>query len=327
MRCAVFGGVVSTRVLVEALARHGFSDVRVWGYEPNDPSLVSGWTDLKPVSQSASFEYAGFQRVSKCEEALREFAPDVVFVVGLSQLVPASMLSVARVANVGFHPTRLPKGRGRAPVAWLILEHVDGAATFFELREGADDGAIYAQVPFDVTENDDAATVYEKALRAEAGALDQWLPMLKDGAVRANEQDHTQASWFGRRDPKDGLVNWAYKRQEILRLVRATAPPHPGAFSYCGDVTIRILSAIAENRDERGVIGRILSTFADGSFDVQTGDRLVRVLSWSADSDWVPRVGMKLGYDVETEIIDLRERVRSLEETVARFCRLQNLSK
>jgi methionyl-tRNA formyltransferase len=327
MRCAVFGGVVSTRVLVEGLARHGFSDVRVWGYEPDDASRVSGWTDLKPPSQAAFYQYAGFRRVIECEEALREFAPDVVFVVGWSQLVPASMLSVARVANVGFHPTRLPKGRGRAPIAWLILEHIEGAATFFELREDADDGPIFVQVPFDVADNDDAAAVYEKVLRAESAALDEWLPTLKGGEILAKEQDHAQASWFGRRDPKDGLVNWASNRQEILRLVRATAPPHPGAFSYCGDVTIRILSAVAENRDERGVIGRILSTFADGSFDVQTGDRLIRVLSWRADSDWLPRVGMKLGYNVETEIVDLRERVRSLEETVSRLCWLQNLSK
>lgn len=314
MRCAVFGGVLSTKVLIEGLVRHGFTDVHVWGYEPEDSTRVSGWVDLRRASLAAGYQYSAFRRVSDCERALSILGPDLVFVVGLSQLFPESMLSLAKVANVGFHPTALPKGRGRAPIAWLILEQVNGAATFFALREGADDGPIFVQIPFEVAPHDDAAAVYQKVLIAEAAALDQWLPVLKTGDFRATEQDHSNASWLGRRDPSDGLVNWSSNRQHIIRLVRATAPPHPGAFSYCGDIRINILSVVEENRDEKGVVGRILAIYADSSFDVQAGDGLIHVASWASDSGWLPRVGMKLGYDCETEVHELRKQVRLLEE-------------
>ena len=55
-----------------------------------------------------------------------------------------SMLSIANKVNIGFHPTALPRGRGRAALAWLILKRENGAATFFELRDGVDDHVAHA---------------------------------------------------------------------------------------------------------------------------------------------------------------------------------------
>lgn len=319
MKCAVLGGIVSTKVLIEKLARHGFSEVRVWGYEPADASNVSGWVDLSQPSAEAGFLFTGFRRITECEGALRVFGPDVVFVVGLSQIVPAAMLSIAKLANVGFHPTPLPRGRGRAPVAWLILEQMNGAATFFALRDGVDDGPIYAQVPFSVTEDDDAGTIYRKVLDAEAAALDEWLPRMKAGDLTVVEQDHDRATWFGRRGPEDGLVDWSAPRHDILRLIRASASPHPGAYSFSGDVRVVIEAAILENKKEKGVIGRILSIDENFTFVIQAGDGLVRVTTWRADRDWQPRVGLKLGYDVEAEIFALRNKIRSLQDEVLRL--------
>ncbi len=317
MRCAVLGGVVSTSVLIDGLARHGFKDVRVWGYEPRDSAIVSGWTDLRVSSGEAGFQYEGFRKVAECAEGLRWFEPDVLFVVGLSQLVPSSILSIAKRANVGFHPTQLPKGRGRAPVAWLILEQMAGAATFFSLREGVDDGPIFVQIPFQLDSDDDAESVYRKVLDAEAEALDRWLPRLKSGDLYAVEQEHAEASWFGRRAPEDGFVDWARPRSEILRLIRASAPPHPGAYCFSGDARIVLLAARLQERREQGVTGRVLATHADGSFDVQAADGLMRVTKWATESQWEPRVGIRLAYYTEAEVFQLKSRVSILEEKIS----------
>jgi methionyl-tRNA formyltransferase len=231
------------------------------------------------------------------------------------------MLSIAKLANVGFHPTPLPRGRGRAPVAWLILEQMDGAATFFAVRDGVDDGPIYVQIPFSVGNDDDAAAVYQKVLEAEAAALDEWLPKLKAGHLRAAEQDNDAATWFGRRGPEDGLVDWSAPRYDILRLIRASAPPHPGAYSFSGDVRVEIQAAIIEDRMEKGVLGRILSIEKDLSFVIQAGDGLIRVTTWNTETDWQPRVGLKLGYHLEAEVYALRGRMRALEATVVELQR------
>ena len=112
------------------------------------------------IANESGYAYQPFRKVIECAESLREFAPDLVFAVGLSQIIPESMLRIPAKGFVGFHPTKLPLGRGRAPLAWLILDQNDGAASFFIMQEGVDDGQS-AQVPFSVEVSDDASSVEE----------------------------------------------------------------------------------------------------------------------------------------------------------------------
>lgn len=317
MRIAIVGGVSSTSVLLETVLRHGFKDVKVWGYEPNDKSRVSGWSNLRRESSDVNVNFEAFRKVSECEPTLMAFQPDVLFVVGLSQIVPASMLNIASRVNVGFHPTPLPKGRGRAALAWLILTGMNGAATFFELRYGVDDGPIFVQESFSIEGDDDVGDVETKLLAAEKRALDRWLPRLSLGDFSAIDQDHLIASWFGRRTPEDGWIDWSAPRDTLMRLIRASAPPHPGAYTYFGDTKVDIFRAKISDRDEIGVPGRILRVDGNHSFEVQAGDALISVIEWRADRDWTPRVGQRLGFYVENEIHALRARVANLEATIA----------
>jgi len=316
VRVAVIGGVKSTAVLVEKLAAHGFGEVHVWGYSPPNTDLVSGWVDLAGVASGHGYGFSRFRKVVDCDPELRAFGPDVLFAVGLSQMVPRAFLQLPRLGGVGFHPTVLPRGRGRAAIAWMVSNQEDGAATFFGMRGGVDDGPIYAQVGFSVTEADDASTVEGKLLQAEAVALDRWLPSLRDGKWVATEQDHTHATWYGRRAPADGRVDWRLPREEILRIVRSSTRPHPGAFAQVGDTVLRIWRATSDETPFEGVAGRILDVYPSGEFLVQTGRGLIRVTEWSADGDWQPRAGLRLGLDVEAEVAKLRARCDDLEARI-----------
>ena len=317
MRCAVIGGVSSTEVLLRARARRGGGAVAVGGATPWDRAAVAGWRDVRTRAGACGFESGAFRKVGGGGDDLVAFAPDVLFGVGLSQSVPADMLSIAKTVNVGFHPTALPHGRGRAAIAWLILHRQDGAATFFELRGGVDDGPVFVQERFAVDEGDDAACVLDKLLRAEARALDDWLPRLAAGDVSATEQDHARATWLGRRAPEDGEIDWSAPRGDVLRLIRASAPPHPGAFTFHEDTRITILRAALTDRPETGVTGRILAVRANGAFDIQASDGLLEIEAWHAPAGWSPRVGMLLGYATDSEIFRLRNRVGTLERRLA----------
>lgn len=313
MRVAVIGGVSSTELLIVKLREHGFSDLRVWGYVPADATNVSGWVDLETRCAELGVDYSGFRKVAECEPGLREFAPDVVFAVGLSQILQPSLLGIAARENIGFHPTALPRGRGRGALAWIVLEGAPGAATFFGIREGVDDGPIYVQRTFAVSDADDARSVESKMLQAEADALDAWLPILAAGRLEGKEQDQSAATWYGRRTPDDGWVDWSRPRRDIMKLIRASTRPHPGARSVCGDSIITIWAAEADDRPIHGVVGRILDV-QGRSFSVQAGDGLVRIEDWDCAEPWQPKVGALLGYHSEAEILRLRERCAALEQ-------------
>lgn len=312
MRIAVVGGVHSTEVLLRSLVRHGFTDVAVWGYVPSDGTHVSGWSDLARVAAELKTPAHTFRKVATCETELREYEPDVLFVVGLSQIIPSGMLQIARQLNVGFHPTALPEGRGRAAIAWLVLRATPGAATFFELAEGVDDGPILVQEPFAVDANDDARAIEGKVLAAEERALDVWLPKLQNGDVEKRQQDHSKATWLGRRAPEDGWVDWSRSADSVLGVIRAAAPPNPGAYTFCGDVRIAILAARPSEQRITGVVGRIVSMSDDGSFGVQCADSVLEVIGYRSDAGWEPRVGQRLGYYVEAEVYSLKREVASL---------------
>lgn len=316
MKIAVLGGVASTELLLHKLKEHCFDEVHVWGFSPPDTRTVSGWRELGEVCVTYRYEYAPFFRVSECQEALRDFEPDVLFAVGLSQILPDDMLALAKRTNVGFHPTRLPEGRGRAAIAWLILDQAHGAATFFELRGGVDDGPVFVQQPFVVTPEDDASSVEAKVLEAEAKALDQWLPDLAKGTLRAAEQEHDRATWYGRRTPQDGWIDWSATSDDVLRLVRASTAPHPGARTVQGETMVTVWRARSDDLKIRGVVGRIVSLDSDDKFTVQTGTGLVRVEDWASDGDWKPRVGVRFGYYSDFEVLKLRRSLASLEERV-----------
>lgn len=325
MKIAVIGGVNSTRVLVEKLFEHGFRDVHVWGYSPENASMVSGWVDLEAFCQKYGYGYSRFVKLVDCEKALSGYTPDVIFAVGLSQIIPKRIISIPEVDCIGFHPTALPKGRGRAAIAWLVLEQVDGAASFFSIREGVDDGPLLTQQVFSVDESDDAESVELKILAAESKALDNMLPALAEMNITSVEQDHSLATWYGRRSPEDGWVDWSQPNNTLVRLIKASTIPHPGAYTYYQDHTITILSAEPVDIAHKGVVGRILKVTPDENFVVQCGSGLIKVLSWKVDAanSWVPRVGQRLGYYAEAEIhgllkrnADLEGRVLALEETL-----------
>ena len=287
MKIALIGGVRSTQVVLAKLIEFGFKDVFVYGYKPSNVELVSSWVDLQQAARHAGFSFLSFRKVTECSCSLKHFSPDLVFAVGLSQLIPRDMLDIPPLGFIGFHPTHLPLGRGKTPLAWLILEQMNGAATFFLIQEGVDDGPILSQVPYSVNDVDDATSVEEKMLTAECQALDVLLPNLLSDSLNPTNQDDRLSTYYGKRSPLDGWIDWSSDTQTILRLIKATTSPHPGAYTFERDNKIKILRAkLFDPCYIKGVVGRILDFSNDQGISVQCGNGVISITEWSAPAGW-----------------------------------------
>jgi methionyl-tRNA formyltransferase len=259
--------------------------------------------------------YRSYVKINAPEivEQVRAWAPDLMFVVGLSQLVHDDIMSIPPMGSIGFHPTRLPEGRGRAPVAWLTWDAKPGAATFFVLEKEADAGAIFVQEPYDVPHAAYSDEVIAAVRAAIDRALDRWLPRLLAGEWNPVPQDEAMASFWGKRAAEDGWIDWMRPAEEIARLVRTASEPYPGAYTYLRGKKLLIWRASVSELPFRGVPGRVLHTDTAG-FLVQTGDGLLRVEKHELLGEGRVAVGQRLGFVVEDEIARLRERVTALEE-------------
>lgn len=321
-RIVLAGSVGSSRLTLQTLLRHRANVVGVLELQPDDPSTISGFAQLHDVAAEAGVPCVGFQNINEPEivAQVREWRPDLLFAVGLSQLVKAELLAVPKLACIGFHPTWLPRGRGRAPVAWLVLDATSGAATFFVMDEGTDSGPILEQEPFDVQPTDDAEQVTVSLEKALVRALDRWLPRLLAGEWNPQPQDEMWATYHGKRAPEDGWIDWNKPAREIEALIRAAGRPHPGAFTFLKDRKLLVWRAELDTTTPfRGVIGRVLLTDSQRGSLVQTGDGLLWLseVAWSdGDLSKPPRlaVGQRLGYVVENEISQLKARIAELEK-------------
>ncbi len=309
MKVGVIGAVGTTLLTLEELVLNGFEVVGVLGHEPINPSGVSGLKNLKIFSEENNIDYLGYQKINNPMflEWMRERKPEIIFAVGFSQLLGMEWLTLSPKGCIGFHPTLLPYGRGRAPIAWQILEGVNGAATFFQMGEGADDGAIHVQKTYTLSPDDDAETLVPKLQMAIRDGLKEWLPKLKSGYWNPIEQDHSKATYFGKREPADGLINWANSAEFIDRLVKASCRPHPGAFTFCGSKIIKIWkSKVVKDAKIKGVVGRILE-FQGKDFLVQCGVNHLLVTEYSYIGEKKLREGTSFELNFNGSLEDLNK--------------------
>jgi UDP-4-amino-4-deoxy-L-arabinose formyltransferase/UDP-glucuronic acid dehydrogenase (UDP-4-keto-hexauronic acid decarboxylating) len=169
-------------------------------------------------------------------ERNRALAPDVLFSFYYRHLIGTAILTIPPASCLNLHGSLLPKYRGRAPINWVLVQgEAETGVTLHYMTPRADAGDIVCQrrVPID---NDDTALLLNEKLVAEAGILlDEVLPRIRDGSAPRVPQDATQATYFGRRRPADGAIDWRKPATAVRNLVRAVTQPYPGAFSYLGD--------------------------------------------------------------------------------------------
>jgi methionyl-tRNA formyltransferase len=163
---------------------------------------------------------------------ISELQPDFIFSFYYRSMLGAPLLRIARRGALNMHGSMLPKYRGRAPVNWAILRgERETGATLHYMVERADAGEIVDQLAVPILRDDDAREVFAKVTVAAETVLARSLPGLIAGTAPRKIQPIESGQYFGRRRPEDGRIDWAWPAEQIHNLVRAVAPPFPGAFA------------------------------------------------------------------------------------------------
>lgn len=171
-----------------------------------------------------------------------KIAPHFLFSFYYRKMLPAALLQCARVGAYNMHGSLLPRYRGRAPVNWAVLRgERETGATLHEMVEKPDAGRIVDQEAVPIGENDTAGEVFARVTDAAEVVLRRALPRLLDGTAEPREQDLSQGGYFGARRPEDGRIDWTWTARSVHDLVRAVAPPYPGAFTTWDGKPARIL--------------------------------------------------------------------------------------
>jgi methionyl-tRNA formyltransferase len=182
----------------------------------------------------------------------RAAQPDFVFSFYYRYMLGAPWLALPRLGALNMHGSLLPKYRGRAPVHWAIIhgETATGASLHY-MVEKPDAGALVDQESVDILPNDKALEVSEKVAGAAELVLRRSLPKLIAGTAEARPLNLKQGSYFGRRRPEDGRINWRLPAVAVHDLVRAVAPPFPGAFAEVNGAKVAFLETRLDEQPAR----------------------------------------------------------------------------
>ncbi|MBI3095949.1 MAG: formyltransferase [Rhodocyclales bacterium] len=238
--------------VAELAARH---DIPVIAPEdPNDPALVAELASLQP-----DFLFSFYYRL----------------------MLKAPLLALPKHGAYNMHGSLLPRYRGRVPVNWAIIhgERQTGA-TLHQMVEKPDAGGIVAQQAVPILPDDTAFEVFNKVTLAAEMALDGVIPDLLAGRAVARAQDLAAGSYFGGRRAEDGRIDWTQAATAVHNLIRAVAPPYPGAFSDTAQGRLKVLRSLHPSGEIGPHGGRPTLFLRNGHLYAECGDgRLLRLLA------------------------------------------------
>jgi methionyl-tRNA formyltransferase len=178
-------------------------------------------------------------------ERVRAAEPDFLFSFYYRSMLGPEILAIPGHAALNMHGSLLPKYRGRVPVNWAIIHgERETGATLHHMAEKPDAGPIVDQEAVPILPDDVALDVFRKVVCAAEICLNRALPRLIDGTARATPQTLSAGSYFGGRSPADGIIDWMQPARRIHDLVRAVAPPYPGASTQIEGEPLLILRTL-----------------------------------------------------------------------------------
>jgi methionyl-tRNA formyltransferase len=203
---------------------------------------------------------------------LRAARPDFLFSFYYRQMLGAQLLAVAPRGAYNMHGSLLPKYRGRVPVNWAVLHgERETGATLHAMTARPDAGGIVDAQAVPILPDDTAGEVFRKVAVAAELTLHRALPALLAGTAVLRPQDLAQGSYFGRRTAADGAIDWRLGVAAVHNLVRAVAPPFPGALAQAAGLPLRVLRTLpasgprAAQPELRWVDGEVLALCPDGA--------------------------------------------------------------
>lgn len=122
---------------------------------------------------------------------------DVLLCANAHVFVTAEARGKARLGALGYHPSLLPRHRGRDAIRWAFhMRDVVTGGTVYWLDDGADTGPIAAQDWCWVEPGDTPESLWRRVLGPMGLRLfDQVLAALDTGAVPSASQDTRMATW------------------------------------------------------------------------------------------------------------------------------------
>lgn len=185
--------------------------------------------------------FVGNPRNGRSQNFLIENKCSVILSINYLFIIEEDVIKHPTKFAVNFHGSLLPKYRGRTPHVWSIINNEQKSGiTAHLIDNGCDTGDVIEQIEIEISKTDTGASILNKFNEKYFPLVQKVIDKIENDTISFKPQDHSKATYFGKRTPEDGLIDWNWHKERIFNWVRALSNPYPGAFSFMNGTKIII---------------------------------------------------------------------------------------
>ena len=229
MRIVLIGQAAFGQKVLEALLNKGEQVVAVY-VPPDRPG-----TNADPLKEAAQQQNIPvFQPLRMRDPGVYhkfvELAPDLGIMAFVTDILPESILNCPRLGTIQYHPSLLPKHRGRSAINWAIIngDTVTGITILWP-DAGIDTGPILLQKDAEISPVDTVGSLYYgKLFPMGIEAIMEAIDLIYRRQAPRILQDESLATYEPPCEEKHAVIDWAQPILKVYNLIRGTNP-QPGA--------------------------------------------------------------------------------------------------
>ena len=269
---------ISSKVL-EGLILDGYKIVAVIA-QPDRP--VGRKKILEPVPTKVVAEKYHIpvyqpEKIRKEYDFVKELNPDLILTLAYGQIVPQGLLDIPKFGCINLHGSLLPKYRGAAPIQYALINNEKKTGmTLMKMVKEMDAGEMYATEEVEITDEDNATSLFEKMGDAALKLILRVLPDYLDDKLPGVPQDESQVTFAPSIKPEEEKIDLIKSKEEIFGLVRGLSEV-PGAYLYFDELKLKIYRAQIVSDEIIGEIGEIVKADKFG-LHLQTNNGIIALL-------------------------------------------------
>lgn len=222
---------------------------------------------------------------SKFIDAVKRYKADLFVSMSFNQIFRTEIMNLPKYKTINCHAGKLPFYRGRNILNWVLInDEREFGITVHYMDSGIDTGDIILQETYPITDQDDYATLLERAYDGCADVLYRAVKRIQHGDVEVVRQADIDpvGMYCGMRGEGDEIINWNQSSREIFNFIRALCTPGPQATSWIrgNRITINKAKLVEGAHSYKNIPGQIIGITPNGLL-IKTGDTMLEITEYT----------------------------------------------
>jgi UDP-4-amino-4-deoxy-L-arabinose formyltransferase/UDP-glucuronic acid dehydrogenase (UDP-4-keto-hexauronic acid decarboxylating) len=330
MKVAVLGRTQLLFASALELIKKGHEIVLI-GTSKASPEYTKKAADFEELAASIGCAYFFSSKIGKKANValIKKTKPDISVSINWVNIIPASIIELFRHGILNAHLGDLPRFRGNAVPNWAIINGESQIAlTIHQMTEDLDSGPILMKKYIEINEKTYISDIYEFTEKNVPSMFAEILHLIETGKTKPIPQSDDPADSLRcfPRIPSDSELDWNLSAKQLCRVVRASAEPFAGAYSYLDLDKITIWRAHYETLPypSVGIPGQVTRIDKQkGEVSILTGDGILVIEEVQLEdgernhaSDIVKSMRQRFGIRVTDQIHKLKKEIERLGQLV-----------